>query len=212
MSVPFGLANNFRFLEKMEERMTRKILLVCLIAFVPVCSAYAQEPLEDKFFNSDGVGIRYVEKGHGEAVVLLHGFGLSLDLMWQASGVIDELSQDFHVVAIDARGHGKSDKPHDPAKYGIQMVEDITRLLNHLKLNKTHIVGYSMGAGIAGKYATIHPDRVSTVVFGGLAPRFYTAEEERLAIATAESLEQGKGLCRLSWRQCQRRGRRLPRS
>ncbi len=174
--------------------MTQKILLGCLITFVAVCSAHAQEPLEDKFFNSAGVRIRYVEKGHGEAVVLIHGFGLSLDLMWQTNGVIDELSQDFHVVAIDARGHGKSDKPHDPAKHGIQMVEDITRLLDHLKLNKAHIVGYSMGAGIAGKFAAIHPDRVSTIVFGGGAPRFWTAEEERMAIATAESLEQGKGL------------------
>lgn len=174
--------------------MLRNILLGCLMTFVTVCSILAQEPLENKFFNSDGVRIRYIEKGHGEAVVLLHGFGLSLDLMWRASGVIDELSQDFHVVAIDARGHGKSDRPHDPAKYGIQMVEDITRLLDHLKLDKAHIVGYSMGAGIAGKYATVHPDRVYTIVFGGLAPFFYTAEEERLAIATAESLEQGKGL------------------
>ena len=115
--------------------MIHKILFGFLMTFVTVCSTRAQEPLEDKFFDSDGVRIRYVEKGHGDAVVLIHGFGLSLDLMWHASGVIDKLAQDFHVVAIDARGHGKSDKPHDPAKYRIQMVEDINRLLNHLKLN-----------------------------------------------------------------------------
>lgn len=148
----------------------------------------AGEPPKDDYFDSDGVRIRYVEAGSGEAVVLVHGFAGNLDQMWMASGVFDALARDFHVVAFDARGHGRSDKPHEQERYGADMVQDVVRLLDHLGIRKAHLVGYSMGACIVGKFATIHPDRVSSVVFGGNGPRLWTAEHERLA------LEQGKGL------------------
>ena len=74
------------------------------------------------------------------------------------------------MIALDCRGHGKSDKPHDPEKYGPEMAADVVRLLDHLKLEKAHLIGYSSGAFIAGKVAATHPERVLSVVYGGQAP------------------------------------------
>ena len=56
----------------------------------------------------------------------------------------------FQLIALDCRGHGKSDKPHDPAEYGPEMAADVVRLLDHLRIEKAHLLGYSSGAFIAG--------------------------------------------------------------
>jgi pimeloyl-ACP methyl ester carboxylesterase len=76
----------------------------------------------------------------------------------------------FKLIAFDCRGHGKSDKPHDPKQYGVELAADVVRLLDHLHLDKAHLVGYSSGAFIAGKVAATYPDRVLSVVYAGQAP------------------------------------------
>jgi len=76
------------------------------------------------------------------------------------------LAQDFRVIAMDCRGHGKSDKPHEPAAYGIEMVEDVCRLLDHLNIKKAHIVGYSSGGSITLKLLVTHPERCSSAILG----------------------------------------------
>jgi len=171
----------------------RSFLLFVLSAVVSAPQVQAQTPVEDKYFDSKGVKIRYVDVGRGEPVVLIHGFSSSLDANW--SKTIEALAKDFRVVAFDCRGHGKSDKPHDAASYGIQMIEDVARLMDHLTIPKAHIVGYSMGGAITGKFITAHPDRVISAVFGGSAPRLgWTPQAERDSNELAESLEQGKGM------------------
>jgi pimeloyl-ACP methyl ester carboxylesterase len=118
----------------------------------------------DQFFQSDGVRIRYLVSGRGEPVVLVHGWSSSAE-MWEP--LIEDLSRDHQVIAMDCRGHGKSDKPHDPAAYGDQMVMDVVRLLDHLGLKKAHIVGYSMGGSIVAKMLTQYPKRFLSAVMGG---------------------------------------------
>jgi pimeloyl-ACP methyl ester carboxylesterase len=78
-----------------------------------------------------------------------------------------DLAVDHQVIALDCRGHGKSDKPHDPKQYGIEMVNDVVRLMDHLGTKKAVIIGYSMGASIAMKMLTEHPDRIRVAVIGG---------------------------------------------
>ncbi len=174
-------------------RRTALVLIASATAFAPI--ARAQTAADDKFFDSRGVKIRYVDVGRGEPVVLIHGFSSSLDANWGQTKVIDALAKDFRVVAFDVRGHGKSDKPHDVASYGLAVVEDVTRLMDHLGIAKAHIVGYSMGGAVTGKFITMHPDRVITAVFGGSAPRLgWPAQAERDSNALAESLEQGHGM------------------
>jgi pimeloyl-ACP methyl ester carboxylesterase len=154
---------------------------------------------EEKSFDANGVRIAYVDEGKGEAVVLLHGFSASSEEMWTkmpfATTQFVSALKGYRVLAMDFRGHGKSDKPHDPKKYGAELAEDVVRLLDHLKIKKAHVVGYSMGAIVAGKLLVTHPDRLVSVTFGGAGPQFQPPKELVAVVeATAESLEKGKGI------------------
>ena len=139
----------------------------------------------------NGVMIRYRVEGDGPPLILQHGFTDSSET-WYELGYVETLKRQHRLILIDARGHGQSDKPHDPQSYGIQMGQDVVRLLDHLNITRAHIVGYSMGAGITAKLLTTHPDRFLTATLGGAAGRHnWTAQDEAAAEAEAVELEQG---------------------
>ena len=121
---------------------------------------------EDRFFESDGVTIRYIVLGSGEPVVLLHG-GTERIESWADQRFFDCPFDGFHLIAMDYRGHGKSGKPHTPAAYGRKMVGDVLRLLDHLGIARAHIVGHSTGAEIALKMASLYPERLNCAVLAG---------------------------------------------
>ncbi len=124
--------------------------------------------LDNRTFASDGVLLRYVVEGTGEPVLLVHGFASSVEHNWLRTGVIDALVEaGFQVVAYDTRGHGRSEKPHDPARYGANDVTDIVRLLDHLGLPQAHLVGYSRGAMLSHHARQLYPERFWTVTLGG---------------------------------------------
>lgn len=150
---------------------------------------------EDRFFDSKGVKIHYIVEGQGEPVLLIHGFAANIQLQWELPGVLKALAKDYQVIALDCRGHGRSGKPHDPELYGIEVVEDLVRLLDHLKIQKTHVVGYSMGAFITLKLITTHPDRLLSATLGGAG--WSKTLDTRFRDELAESLEQGKGIAPL---------------
>jgi pimeloyl-ACP methyl ester carboxylesterase len=125
-------------------------------------------------------------------VVLLHGFSGNLDASWVETGVLPNVATDYRVIALDYRGHGKSDKPHDPKSYGLQMGQDVVRLLDHLNIPRAHIVGHSLGAGITAKLLTTNPDRFLTATLSGAAGRQrWTPEDAAAAEAEAVEFEQG---------------------
>jgi pimeloyl-ACP methyl ester carboxylesterase len=124
----------------------------------------------DQFFNSNGVRLRYVEQGSGPAIVLMHGLTGTLDRHFVANGVFATLAKDHRAIAVDLRGHGKSDKPHQPNAYGDEMARDVVRLLDHLKIERAHVLGYSLGAIIAGRLATMHPERVASLAYVASLP------------------------------------------
>lgn len=146
-------------------------------------------------FDSGGVQIHYTVQGKedGEPVLLIHGFTANIDMQW--APVIKALSKDYKVIAFDCRGHGGSEKPHDPAKYGLEMARDAIRLLDHLKIDKAHVVGYSMGGIITLQIAARFPERVKTATLGGAG--LVTQERMQLLEVLADSLEQGKGIAPL---------------
>ena len=119
-------------------------------------------------FDSDGVKIHYVVEGQGEPVILIHGLYASALTNWQFPGIMGELAKHYQVVALDCRGHGQSGKPTEEGAYGVKMVEDVVRLMDHLRIAKARVAGYSMGGMITMKLLTLHPERVSSAVVGGM--------------------------------------------
>jgi pimeloyl-ACP methyl ester carboxylesterase len=148
---------------------------------------------QGKFFDSNGVRIHYIDHGAGEPVMLVHSHGANLETDWVQTRVYHNLLRSNRVIALDCRGHGKSDKPSDPKEYGREMTLDIVRLLDHLNIRKVHIVGYSMGAVITERLLTTHPKRFLTATLGGGAGRLrWTAKDDERAEKAAQALEQGR--------------------
>lgn len=151
----------------------------------------------DAFFTSRGIKLHYTIQAKGEPVILIHGFGVNIQSEWLQSGVLPALAQNYTVIALDNRGHGQSDKPESREEYGLKLIDDVIALMDHLKLERTHVIGYSMGGRIVEKLMTMHPDRLVTATIGGAGwtgVRGKSALVEPLAL----SLEQGKG-ARLLW-------------
>jgi len=123
---------------------------------------------EHRRFDSAGVPISYTQVGSGEPVILVHGYMASGVLNWGFTGVTELLAQHYRVIVMDVRGHGGSGKPESRADYGIGMVEDVVRLMDHLKIEKAHVVGYSMGGMIVLKMASLHPERLQSGIVGGM--------------------------------------------
>ena len=144
--------------------------MVALIRLAVAVVALQGVAPPDQFFNSNGVRLRYVEQGSGPAIVLMHGLTGTLDRHFIANGVFATLAQDHRAIAVDLRGHGKSDKPHQPNAYGDEMARDVVRLLDHLKIERAHVLGYSLGAMIAGRLATMHPERVVSLAYVASLP------------------------------------------
>ncbi len=125
----------------------------------------AAEPAHDYFDASDGTKLHYMTVGtKGSYVFLIHGYLGSAEGNWFLNGIAQELAKNHRVVAIDNRNHGKSDKPE---RGGAGKWEDSLELMDHLKIKKAHIHGYSMGGMITGRLLAAHPDRFITAGFGG---------------------------------------------
>ena len=119
---------------------------------------------EGQYFDSHGTTIHYREAGTGTPVILVHGLAVNSGVNFDARGVTAQLMKDFRVIALDNRGHGRSEKLYNPEAYGTEMCEDIVRLMDHLNIEKAHALGYSMGGFIVLKLATLHPDRLLSFV------------------------------------------------
>lgn len=102
-------------------------------------------------------------------VVLCHGFAADANSNWVAPGLVAALQQQGRsVLALDARGHGQSDKPHQPEYYGeAMMARDLAQLLDELGIPLVDLMGYSMGAVVSLLFAASEP-RVRRLVVGGV--------------------------------------------
>jgi pimeloyl-ACP methyl ester carboxylesterase len=165
--------------------LLRWILVATFWALAGAASA------QDRFFDSGGVRIRYVDYGAGLPVVLVHGFTANIERSWIETGVLPDLARDYRVIALDLRGHGRSDKPHDPRAYD-DVGLDVIRLLDHLDISRAHVVGYSLGGIIVAKLLTTHPQRFLSAVLGAAAYRRGQSERsDRQAEAAAREIEAG---------------------
>jgi len=123
-------------------------------------------------FSSDGVRLHYELHGReeGAPVLLVHGFASDYRLNWVGTRWQETLTQaGYRVIGLDCRGHGLSDKPHDPASYSLgMMAADAMRLLDTLGVDKARYIGYSMGARIGLQAVLDSPERLERAVLGGL--------------------------------------------
>lgn len=130
--------------------------------------AQGDAPKDKSFTTSDGVRIHWVQQGSGSPVILIHGYRSNAMESWFGPGTAQALAARHKVIAIDCRGHGQSSKPTDPAMYaGDRMVLDVVELMDHLKIHKAHIGGYSMGAAQVARLMGMAPERFITAFLGG---------------------------------------------
>jgi pimeloyl-ACP methyl ester carboxylesterase len=140
------------------------------------------------FANGD-VEIAYLDEGDGDPIVLVHGFASTKEVNWVQPGWVATLTRDGRrVIALDNRGHGASGKPYAPSAYhSATMADDVRALLDQLKIERADVMGYSMGARITAFLAVKHPERVRSVILGGLGIRL--VEGVGLPESIADALE-----------------------
>lgn len=153
--------------------MIPRLLTLAILALAVVSPTFA---MEESSFDSDGVKIRYTVDGEGEPLILVHGSRASGGLNWRMPGIVGLLAKKYQVITMDCRGHGKSDNP-GPGEYGVKMVDDVVRLMDHLKLDTAHIAGYSMGGMITMKMLAMHPNRLRSAAICGMG--WVNADDER---------------------------------
>ena len=126
------------------------------------------------FLDSDGLKIHYEDRCNGDPAVLVHGFASNAKNNWGVTGWLDLLARDHRVVALDCRGHGLSDKPHERAAYtATSMEDDVIDLMDHAGIGRTLLMGYSMGGRISMGLLVRYPERFRAVVLGGIVAVIY---------------------------------------
>jgi pimeloyl-ACP methyl ester carboxylesterase len=129
------------------------------------------------YADNRGIRIHYRVEGEGPPLILQHGFTQSID-DWYDFGYVDALKRDYRLILLDARGHGQSDKPHDPSAYRLnKRVADVTSVAD-AGVAKAHFWGYSMGGWIGFGMAKYAPGRVDCLVIGGAHP--YARDESQV--------------------------------
>ena len=120
------------------------------------------------YVDNSGVSIHYHVEGEGPPLVMQHGLTNSLQT-WYAYGFVEELKKEYRVILVDARGHGRSDKPHDPKDYDLKLrVGDILAVMDDLDVDKAHYMGYSMGGRIGFGLVMHALDRFHSLILGGM--------------------------------------------
>jgi pimeloyl-ACP methyl ester carboxylesterase len=149
-------------------------------------------------FTTAGDGVRLAFERHGPAqggdagaVVLVHGFGSSRAQNWKSTGWFGGLTEaGFAILAMDCRGHGDSDKPHEPAFYGHdRMAQDVRAVMDAASVPAAFILGYSMGGFIGLRLLASDPGRVIKLAVAGVGESYLsngiTGPQARQALAEA---------------------------
>jgi pimeloyl-ACP methyl ester carboxylesterase len=171
--------------------------IVALVIALLICGCVQMQgpPSDGYFTTSDQIKIHYLTLGdRGSWVVLIHGYTASANGNWFTNGVAQRLARSHRVVAIDCRNHGLSDKP-TPRGRGI--ARDVVELLDHLKIERAHLHGYSMGGSITAALMAQIPERIITASFGGSGVRETDPERAAQAAALDTPAPGGRGLARV---------------
>ena len=121
-------------------------------------------------FHNGSVEIAYLDEGEGDPIVLVHGFASTKDINWVYPSWVSTLTRaGRRVIALDNRGHGESAKLYDPEDYHIgTMAGDVRALMDHLKIERADMMGYSMGGRITAYLGQRNPERLRSAILGGI--------------------------------------------
>ncbi len=109
------------------------------------------------------IRLNYREQGSGEALILLHGNGESLDYF---AHQMEDFARSYRVIALDTRGHGAS--PRGGAPFTLrQFAEDLREFMDERGIERAHILGFSDGGNIALGFALKYPQRVKKLILNG---------------------------------------------
>lgn len=140
-------------------------LVALAIAPLP---ARAQTAPPGEIVAVNGIEMHYEEKGSGEPLLLLHGFGACVD-EWRPFAEV--LAKDYRVIMVDLRGHGWSTNPANTFTMR-QSGDDIAALLDAMGIERTKAIGISAGGMTLMHLATRHPERVEAMVLIGASTHF----------------------------------------
>lgn len=127
----------------------------------------------------DGLGIHYNEAGDGPVCVLLHGAGPGVSGWANFEHTLPVFAQHFRTLVVDQPGFGASDGRDFEGDYFTHAADTVVALLDHLGIEKAHLVGNSLGGGTAARLALDHPDRADRLALmgpGGMTTRMFTPE------------------------------------
>ena len=121
-------------------------------------------------FRNGAVEIAYLDEGEGDPIVLVHGFASTKNVNWVYPTWVSELKKSGRrVIAFDNRGHGESGKLYNSSAYEIAiMASDITALMDHLNIARADVMGYSLGSRMTAMLARSAPERLRSVILGGI--------------------------------------------
>lgn len=167
------------------------VILPVLVLVTSLSGCMSKQPNSPElssngFVDSDGLRIFYQRTGSGPPLVLVHGWGSDTQHNWVDSGWIAALRQHRTVLAIDVRGHGRSDKPYATAPYSYAaMSHDVLAVMNTLGIERADFMGYSMGSFIGAHLLGHKPERFTAMVLGGIGNETAASAAQGAVIAEA---------------------------
>ncbi len=145
------------------------LLLVAMPLLAPAAEEKAQtvpygnNPQAGHYADINGIRMYYETYGSGDPLLVIHGNGNTIaDMQFQ----IEHFAHNYHVIAADSRGHGKSGLGTDHLTY-VQMMEDYNALLDELNISKANVIGWSDGGILSLLLAIHHPDKVNKMAIMG---------------------------------------------
>lgn len=137
---------------------------------------YGNNQAVGKYLQVGDAKIYYEVYGEGKPVFIFHGGGVGSS--YELGKIIDDLRENFQVIAISTRGHGRSEIGNSPLTYE-QKADDMVAVMKEITSAPAQIVGFSDGAYTAYKVAVMYPERVERIVAigaGTLKPGFFSGE------------------------------------
>jgi pimeloyl-ACP methyl ester carboxylesterase len=176
-------------------------LVALLLILLPPSVAWAQPSPPGQVIHVNGIDLHYVDRGKGEPLLLVHGFG-GCGGARQLGSIADALAQDYRLIIPDLRGHGWSTGAASSFTT-LNASEDIAALLNSLGLRRVRAIGLSAGGMVLLHLAAREPDRISSMVLVGTAQRI---PDQTRAIARGMTMGTLAGPARELWQSCAVRG------